>query len=349
MPTATSTDANLEPSKVRRSVQRALGDFVLPALAATLGTWGLHLDRGMAPHNSLGRALEWLGGQPVLLWALLFAACGTVTSYWRRQLFGEAPKQPRSTSERLRDLLIVGAWVGAAAALAFCLRAWVGEVGRVRSTSMLPTLYPGDLTWVSRRNAWFGLRSRPPTRGEVVLFEAPDPAVRELESLLFKRVVGLEGDTLSVQDGAPVINGWGVPRCLVGRVSLPLQRVDVPTEPQLWVEWLGDAAYLTLSDGLRREAAGPFTVKHGEIWVLGDNRDHSVDSRNWFGGRGGGVPGKNVLGSPSVLLANAEGLRDRGLRRTQSLELPKGAESLTPILAQCLSLKPKQTLPPEPK
>ncbi len=348
MPTATSTSA-LPVSTAKPSLGRILVNFVLPGLGATVGSCILHLDSERGAATSLGRSLQWLLDQPVLLWALLFGVCAALTRYWGKQVVGVNPQSTMPAARGLRGVGIGAAWVALAAAAALGARAFFGEVARVRSTSMLPALYPGDLSWVSRRNAPLGFRGRAPTRGELVLFETPDPAVRELEPYLFKRVVGLEGDTLSVEGGAPIINGWGVPRCLVGRVSLPLHRVDVPTEPQLWVEWLGDSTYLTLSDGLVREAAGPFTVKPGEVWVLGDNRDHSVDSRNWFGGLGGGVPVKSVRGTPTLLLANAEGVSGRGVVRTESLRLPPGAEGLSAIFAKCLSLKPKQTLPPNRK
>ncbi|MFZ5893514.1 MAG: signal peptidase I [Myxococcota bacterium] len=347
MATSTSPVQNVGTPARLRSFERVLVNWAVPALLATLSIWLLRMDTLPSGDGALGRAVAWLLDQVLLAWLLLFGVFAAVTRYWGKQLFGEISVSSAGErgSQRWLSILKSSVWILGAAALALALRAFVGEVCKVRSTSMLPTLYPGDLTWVSRQGVSKRFQGQAPKRGEVVLFEPPDSAVRAQEPLLFKRVVGLEGDILSVRGGAPLINDWGVPRCFVGRVTLPLRSVEAPVQPQLWVEWLGDATYLTVIDGLAPDS-GPFTVKRGEVWVLGDNRNHSIDSRNWLGGRGGGVPVSSVRGAPSLLLTNSEAVPGRGLQRTETLALPPGSEGLASVFAKCLSLKPKVTTPP---
>ncbi|MDF3068219.1 MAG: Signal peptidase [Polyangiaceae bacterium] len=354
---ATSGALRTETSQRRRFNLKLASAFgfwfiVVPALAASVASYAV---TSSPPAENAGTLEAWLQDQAVLVWLAAFLTTTGLLRYWKPYL---PPKQVWSTQQgerarsTVRELVHAAAWVIGATAAALALRAFVAEPAKVRSVSMLPTLHPGDLLLVSkwsRRSA--GARAASvPERGRVILFATPDPDVRELEPALFKRVIGLPGDVLSVEQGTPVINGWRVPRCPVGLVTFDLPMLEGSTGGGLAVEWLGDETYLTLMDGVPSpEPQGPYTVKPGEVWVLGDNRNRSSDSRNWFAGKGGGVPLPAVEGYPTWSLLNTLGGTKARLARLRVPALPEGAEHLSSELARCLAKKPALTTPPPKK
>jgi signal peptidase I len=126
----------------------------------------------------------------------------------------------------------------------------------VPSGSMEPTLVPGDRVVVDKRA--YGLRlpltqiklleGAPVARGDIVVFDAPDTGIR-----LIKRVVATGGDRVAVRDGHVFVNGRS----------------------------LDSAARLNLRFGGGPDVA-PVRVPDGHVFVLGDARGNSRDSR-WFG------------------------------------------------------------------
>lgn len=149
--------------------------------------------------------------------------------------------------------------------LAVLIRVQIVEPFKIPSGSMIPTLRVGDYILVLK--FWYGLRIpfvdepvvtwNTPSRGDVVVFTRPDdPATpNEDDSAIhiIKRVVGLPGETLEVRGAQVLINGQ------------PLE--------ESYARWANGGGF----DG----DWGPQQIPLGHIVLLGDNRDHSKDSRFW--------------------------------------------------------------------
>jgi signal peptidase I len=128
---------------------------------------------------------------------------------------------------------------------------------RVESISMQPTLYPGDYVIVNKLAYLF---NKNPSRGDVIVFRyPPDP-----EAIPYiKRIIGLPGDQIHIADGKIYVNG------------------------QLLLE-----SYLTVTTN----RGGDWSVPPGQLFVMGDNRNNSSDSRTW-----GFVPFENIIGRAEVI------------------------------------------------
>lgn len=218
----------------------------------------------------------------------------------------------------------------AAVVLALFLRAFVVEAFRIPSGSMAPTLLAGDYVFVSKiaygaRVPFTHLRviSRaPPRRGDVVVFEGP----RERGVDTVKRVVGVPGDVVEIRDQDLYVNGVRQPRTSLGELTYEersgeagppfqdvcrrfreslakgeLKRPDGESQGDSEASWQGGASagvasYEVLQCRRARPGSrqGPYeVVRPGHVFVLGDNRDRSADSRS---GGGWQVPLGNVKG-----------------------------------------------------
>jgi len=111
----------------------------------------------------------------------------------------------------------------------------------------------------------------PPERGEVIVFEFPDSNPSNSKKDFVKRVIGLPGETIDVKDGVPFVDGV------------------VLEEP-----------YLTTKD---HSNGRKVELGAGEYYVMGDNRAHSNDSRNW-----GAVPEENLRGKVWMIYWPAPGI-----------------------------------------
>jgi signal peptidase I len=234
----------------------------------------------------------------------------------------------------------------------------VVEAFKIPSGSMLPTLQIGDHIFVNKfiygpevpftKTRLFD--RMPPHRGDVIVFSHPVPALSPDD--LIKRVIALPGDVLEVDSGHAIINGWSVPSCPVGSYVVSEDAFGA-SQGELFVEYLEGTAYLAFYDQDHvPQRQGPYEVKPGEVWVMGDNRHHSADSRAWpnsSGGLGRGVPEPNIKGRAMFVWAP---LSRMFVDLMGSPVLPKGAppELLTAI-ASCLEKRPApaETVPPAGK
>jgi signal peptidase I len=128
------------------------------------------------------------------------------------------------------------------------VRVFLFEPFRTDGVSMVPTLRSGDQVLVDKRAYKHGL----PRRGDLVVFRAP-----RTRDVTLKRAIGLPGDTVAIEDGALVVNGR--------------RRVESYADPDAI-----DSVYF-----------GPVRVRPGTVFLLGDNRLDSRDSRD-FGAVGEG-------------------------------------------------------------
>lgn len=242
--------------------------------------------------------------------------------------------------------------------VALGIRAFVIEAFKIPSGSMIPTLLVGDHIFVNKlaygpllpftkKRVW---NAMPPRRGDVIVFLFPENP----EEDFIKRVIALPGDKLEVKDGRVWLNDKPIPRCLVGRTSYtevpeigPLGGGPITQEGDLYVEYLDGQAYLTFYtlSSLIRTNAGPWYPKAGEVWVLGDNRNNSRDSREWWGQKGGGVPFENIRGRALWIWLSYTGGEGNKAERIGTTvmgrpRLPASMKALQPALDKCLAQNP---------
>jgi signal peptidase I len=257
---------------------------------------------------------------------------------------------------RLREVIVVAVGMGVAAGVALLVRSKLVESYRVLSGSMLPNLAPEDLI-LGYRQAY---RQRAPRRGDVILFKSnavDDGNLTDVPDVLVKRVIGLPGDRISMQRGIPVINGWTVPVCDVGEYLYIWHGGENGLDGRLLLEFLEDRAYLTVHAAGVATFDETYEVQDGELFVLGDNRNNSSDSRAWNDHKGGGVPFDAIQAKVQWFLAGrgADARWDfaRTLRSIDSLAttLSLDGVNLHPLedgIARCLAKRPANTEPPRP-
>lgn len=170
----------------------------------------------------------------------------------------------RNSSWSKADIVAGGKSLISFVLIVLFLRGTVVEAFKIPSGSMIPALRIGDHLLVSKLS--YGLRLpfvtnsqflwAHPERGDIVVFTRPDDETTledESEINLIKRVVGLPGETVEVRNTSVFINN---------------ERLD--ESYAVWDE-----------GGIREGNFGPERVPDGSVLMLGDNRDHSKDSRFW--------------------------------------------------------------------
>ena len=168
-------------------------------------------------------------------------------------------------------------------AIALVIRTFVIQAFKIPSGSMIPTLQIGDHILVNKfllgnpvdvpfTNIHLfrmpGLRK--PNRGDIIVFKYPEDPTRDF----IKRVIGIEGDTIESKDKTVYVNGHKMVEAYTQHVS-------------------GDIKPAGLD---KRDNFGPLIVPKDSVFVMGDNRDQSYDSRFW-----GFVPDSEIKGKAIVI------------------------------------------------
>jgi len=201
-------------------------------------------------------------------------------------------------AQRIKKWLIIVMCIIAAT---LAVRVWWLEVFRVPTESMLPTLSVGDLLLVNKiafGPPWKNDKDLP-KRGDVVVFPHP-----QTHTLYVKRVIAFPGDEVMVLGEKIWVNG--VPFDTIENTmqfnSPSLEGKTTKTEQRLLSN---GRTYRTVSseDGMTGwRMSGYWVVPPQQIFVMGDARDHSSDSREW-----GSVPIKSVIGK--VLCSWGDGFK----------------------------------------
>jgi signal peptidase I len=197
-------------------------------------------------------------------------------------------------------------------AIAMIIRTIIIEPFRIPSGSMIPTLEIGDQIFVNK--FIYGVRIpfvnkvpfvlvREPERGDVVVFNNPVDETKDF----IKRVIGIPGDRVEIIDDVLYINGAPQPREMLdpNYVYFDNQQGEWESfDAALFREVLSDKPHLTAQMSLAPSRNwGPYVVPEKQVFVMGDNRDNSSDSRVGFGvtGRVEYVPFGHIKGKAMVI------------------------------------------------
>jgi signal peptidase I len=207
--------------------------------------------------------------------------------------------------------------LGLALLIVFMIRSSIVEAFKIPSGSMIPTLLTGDHIFVNKfayglkipfsdifsDHPTFVVKRDPPKRGDIIVFKYP----KDERVYFIKRVIGTPGDTIEIKNKTLYINQQAVQR-----VPFEAKNTDKiyksfddpkysPANLDLFTEHLDPANtsndHLVMLDKQNvGDAFGPVTVPPEQLFVMGDNRDFSNDSRFW-----GFVPMNNVKGRAMVI------------------------------------------------
>ncbi|WP_340645541.1 signal peptidase I [Phenylobacterium sp.] len=221
---------------------------------------------------------------------------------------------PKSAKDELIEIIKT---VGYALLIALVLRVIFFQPFTIPSESMEPALLKGDYIIVSKYDYGWSAHSlpfsppifhgrimnKPPARGDVVVFHLP----RDKSIPYIKRLIGLPGDRIKVIGGQVFVNGKAIPRKPVGMT-------EDPGDPGVQVMQYAESkpngrTYVTFDRAQDHEGDDTevYVVPEGHYFMMGDNRDNSLDSR-WPQEIGVGyVPAENLVGKARFIMLSWKG------------------------------------------
>lgn len=216
------------------------------------------------------------------------------------------------------------------------LRSFIISPFNIPSESMLPRLLTGDYLFATKWSYGYSRYSLPfslplipgrifasePERGDIVIFKAPPGNKVDY----IKRVIGLPGDEVQVKGGQVFLNGKAIPRVKAADFILPVtpntdcyapefQTRDkggnpVCRYPQFRETLPNGESYNVLDLGATpQDDTGVYIVPEDHLFLMGDNRDNSMDSRfPAIEGQGIGiVPQANLVGKAAIMMFSTDG------------------------------------------
>jgi len=224
------------------------------------------------------------------------------------------PSPARSAAGLGREILDIARTVGLALTIALALRIVLFQPFTIPSSSMEPGLVTGDYIVVSKlAYGWSraSLPLNPPLfegrllerkarRGDVVVFRLP----RDPSQTWIKRVIGLPGDRVQVQGGQVFVNGQALAQTAIGLTwdhDAPDRRVLAAEERAP-----DGRRYVTYDGGPGQpgDDTDVYAVPPGQYFVMGDNRDNSLDSRFPRELGVGLLPAENLVGRAKFVLVS---------------------------------------------
>ena len=195
--------------------------------------------------------------------------------------------------------------------IAAILRTLFFQPFTIPSESMRPQLLVGDYLIANKFAYGYSHYSLPfspplfkgrilahqPKRGDIVVFKWP----RDNKTDYIKRLIGLPGDTVQVRNGHLILNGTPVKSEFVGEEMIEEHRGGSRVVSRIRETLPNGHSYITYNmvDGGRYDNTPEYRVPAGHYFMMGDNRDNSLDSRDW-----GFVPAQNLVGRGEIILVS---------------------------------------------